>query len=181
MNPYVYLWKFLTELILKWELIQASGVPRGGFWGVQNPLEIPTFWQSWAEIRTVKVPKIKKILLYETKFLVPNYSCLQNSWLGATAPRSPFSLSSVLNWICWTPHTKKIPGLNPPFRKEFLGTPLFQAKLCRRAKTHFSVQNIFSENRTVYEITFKIIVHPDRLQMTIWRMRRITAATNTHS
>jgi hypothetical protein len=25
-----------------------------------------------------KVPKIKKILLYEMKFLVPNYSCLQN-------------------------------------------------------------------------------------------------------
>ena len=25
-----------------------------------------------------KVPKIKKILLYEMKFLVPNYGCLQN-------------------------------------------------------------------------------------------------------
>jgi len=25
-----------------------------------------------------KVPKIKKILLYEMKFFVPNYSCLQN-------------------------------------------------------------------------------------------------------
>jgi len=31
---------------------------------------------------------------------------------GATAPRSPFSLSSTLNWICWTPHPTK-----------FLGTP----------------------------------------------------------
>jgi len=29
-------------------------------------------------INTLKVPKIKKILLYEMKFLVPNYSCLQN-------------------------------------------------------------------------------------------------------
>ena len=30
---------------------------------------------------------------------------------GATAPRSPFSLSSVLNWICWNPPTpNKIPG-----------------------------------------------------------------------
>jgi len=27
---------------------------------------------------TNKLPKIKKILLYEMKFLVPNYSCLQN-------------------------------------------------------------------------------------------------------
>jgi hypothetical protein len=35
--------------------------------------------------------------------------------LVATAPRSPFPLSSVLNWICWTP---------PPPRTKFLGTPL---------------------------------------------------------
>ena len=64
-------------------------------------------------INSLKVPKIKKILLYEMKFLVPNYSCLQKPWLGATAPRSPFSLSSVLNWICRTPSPRppnKIPG-----------------------------------------------------------------------
>ena len=64
-------------------------------------------------INSLKVSKIKKLLLYEMKFLVPNYSCLQNPWLGGYAPRSPFSLSSVLNWICWTPPPKKI-----------LGTPL---------------------------------------------------------
>ena len=29
-------------------------------------------------IKSLKVPKIKKILLYEMKFFVPNYSCLQN-------------------------------------------------------------------------------------------------------
>jgi len=29
-------------------------------------------------ISSLKVPKIKKILLYEMKFLLPNYSCLQN-------------------------------------------------------------------------------------------------------
>jgi len=29
-------------------------------------------------INILKVPKIKKILLYEMKSLVPNYSCLQN-------------------------------------------------------------------------------------------------------
>jgi hypothetical protein len=30
---------------------------------------------------------------------------------GATAPRSPFSLPSVLNWICWPPPpSEKIPG-----------------------------------------------------------------------
>ena len=37
------------------------------------------------------------------KFLVPNYSCLQNPWLGEYHPKSPFSMSSVLNWVCWTP------------------------------------------------------------------------------
>jgi len=61
-------------------------------------------------ISSLKVPKIKKILLYEMKFLVKNHYCLQNSWLGSNAPRSPFSLSSVRNWICWTPPQNKIPG-----------------------------------------------------------------------
>ena len=57
-------------------------------------------------INSLKVTKMKKILLYEMKFLIPNYSCLQNPWLGGYRPpphRSVFSLSSVLNWICWTP------------------------------------------------------------------------------
>ena len=38
------------------------------------------------------------------KFLVPNYSCLQNPWLGGYHPQIP--VLSVLNWICWTPHEK---------------------------------------------------------------------------
>ena len=42
------------------------------------------------------------------KFLVPNYSCLQNPWLGGYSPQIP--VLSVLNWICWTPPPKKIPG-----------------------------------------------------------------------
>jgi len=29
-------------------------------------------------INSLEVPKIKKIILYEMKYLVPNYSCLQN-------------------------------------------------------------------------------------------------------
>ena len=51
-------------------------------------------------INSLKVPKIKKILLYEMKFLVPNYSCLQNPSLGGYRP-----CSSVLNWVCWNPPT----------------------------------------------------------------------------
>ena len=59
-------------------------------------------------INSFKVPKIKEILLYEIKFLVPNYSCLQNPWLGGFRPQIP--VFSVLNWICWTPPPNKIPG-----------------------------------------------------------------------
>ena len=44
---------------------------------------------------SLEVPKIEKILLYEMKFIVPNYGCLQNPWIGGYAPRSPFSLSST--------------------------------------------------------------------------------------
>ena len=58
-------------------------------------------------INSLKVTKIKKILLYEMKFLVPNYSCLQNPWIGSYCPQIP--VLSVLNWICWTP-PNKIPG-----------------------------------------------------------------------
>jgi len=52
-------------------------------------------------INSLRVSKIKKLLLYEMKFLVPNYSCLQNPWLGGYCPQIPFL--SVLNRICWTP------------------------------------------------------------------------------
>ena len=46
-------------------------------------------------INSLKVPKLKKILLYEMKFLVPNYSCLQNPWLGGYRPQIP-----VLSVLC---------------------------------------------------------------------------------
>ena len=64
-------------------------------------------------INILKVPKIKKILLYEMKFLVPNYSCLQNPWLGGLPPPDPLSLCPQLNL------------LNPPTPgTKFMGTPL---------------------------------------------------------
>ena len=63
-------------------------------------------------INSLKVPKIKKIFLYETKFLVPNYTCLQNPWLGGLPPPDPRSLCPQLNL------------LNPPPRTKFLCTPL---------------------------------------------------------
>jgi len=48
-------------------------------------------------INRLKVAKIKKILLYEMKFLVPNYSCLQKPWLGGLPPPDPRSLCPQLN------------------------------------------------------------------------------------
>jgi len=46
-------------------------------------------------INGFKVPRIKKILLYEMKFVVPNYSCLQNPRLGGYCPQIP-----VLSVLC---------------------------------------------------------------------------------
>jgi len=85
-------------------------------------------------INILRVPKIKKILLYEMKFLVPNYSCLQIPWLGSYRPQIP--VLSVLNWICWTP---------PPWTK-FLGTPLPTSKTEVQCDA-FSEWNA-AENRT---------------------------------
>ena len=64
-------------------------------------------------INSLKVPKIKKILLYEMKFVIPNYSCLQNSWLGGLPPPDPRS-------VCPLSSTEFV---EPP-RTKFLGTPL---------------------------------------------------------
>jgi len=47
------------------------------------------------------------------KFLVPNYSCLQNPWLGGLPPPDPHSLcplSSTEFVETPTPPKKKIPG-----------------------------------------------------------------------
>ena len=62
---------------------------------------------------------------------------------------------------------------------------MFQTKVVEKIKTHilYSIA-FFFKNRSVYEITWKNIVQPDRPQTTIWRMRityRIIKATNTHT
>jgi len=61
-------------------------------------------------INSLSVPKIKKILLYEMKFLVPNYNCLQNPWTGGYRHQIPFLsvLCSQLNLLNPTPN--KISG-----------------------------------------------------------------------
>ena len=61
-------------------------------------------------INSLKVPKIKKILPYEMKLLVPNYSCLQNLWLGGYRPQIPVLsvLCPQLNLLKPPPHPEQI-------------------------------------------------------------------------
>jgi len=70
-------------------------------------------------INSLKVRKIKKILLYEMKFLVPNNSCLQNPWLGGYRSQIP-----VISVLC-----PQLNLLTPPQRIKFLGTPLLICNL----------------------------------------------------
>jgi len=62
---------------------------------------------------------------------------------------------------------------------------MFQTKVVENIKTRvLDSVTFFLENCAVYEITWNNTVEPDRLQITIWRMRiacSITKATNTHS
>jgi hypothetical protein len=76
----------LLNKVTKMMMMMVRGVPRGvgGF----NPP--PPKFRNFD-----KVPKIKKILLYEMKFLVPTYSCRQNPGLGGHGPQIP--VLSVLN------------------------------------------------------------------------------------
>ena len=60
-------------------------------------------------INCLKVPKIKKLLLYEMKFLVPNYSCLQNPWLEGHRPQIPV-LCHLSSTEFVEPPPNKIPG-----------------------------------------------------------------------
>ena len=65
-------------------------------------------------VNSLKVPKIKKILLCEMKFLVPNYTCLQNLRLGGYRPPVPVPsvLCPQLNLLNPppAPRPEKIPG-----------------------------------------------------------------------
>ena len=84
-------------------------------------------------INSLKVPKIKKILLYEMKFLVPNYSCLQNHWQGGYRPQIPVLsvFCSQLNFLnAPPPPTNKFPGYATDDRTSLIHTWMFE--MCRR-------------------------------------------------
>ena len=86
-------------------------------------------------VNSLKVPKIKKILLYGMKFLVPNYNCLQNPWLGGYPVQNP-----SLSVLC-----PQLNLLNPlPPEKKFLGTPL-SATMLRVKEKNYSHTGRISE------------------------------------
>ena len=60
---------------------------------------------------SLKVPNIEKILLYEMKFIVPNYGCLQDPWRGGYRPQIP-----VLSVLC-----PQLNLLNPPLPNKIPG------------------------------------------------------------
>jgi hypothetical protein len=69
------------------------------------------------------------------KFLVPNYSCLQNPWLGGYHPQIP-----IISVLC-----PQLNLLNPP-RKKFLGTPLpidnLELRVTNACKSTILIQSI---------------------------------------
>jgi len=87
---------------------------------VRNCFTLPMTNKLVVIINSLKVPKIKKLLLYEMKFLILNYSCLQNPWLGGRGYRPqipilcPLSSTEFLeppppphkNTTCW--HSTKL-------------------------------------------------------------------------
>ena len=114
----------------------------------------------FAIINSLKVPKIKKILLYRMKFLVPNYSCLQNPWQGLYRPKIavPTVLCPQLNL------------LNPPPRIKFLGTPLlalltpltlYKPKVHHRlhnSPQHFPIRSQISPVYAIHSIFWRSIL-----------------------
>ena len=70
-------------------------------------------------------------------------------------------------------------------RSAILRTKHVSDRSCtKNQNTHTMFDNVFFENRTVYEIMWKNVVERGRLQETIWRMRIacwMPKATDTHS
>jgi hypothetical protein len=83
----------------------TSGVPKG--FGVNLPPEIPKFRHSWVEFLVPWNTHPQKPNLEYGFYWLANWV---EPWLGATAPRSPFSLPYILNLICWT-QRRKFPGV----------------------------------------------------------------------
>ena len=122
-------------------------------------------------LKSLKVPKIKKVLLNETKFLVPNYSSLQNPWLGGYCPQVP-----VLSVLCpqlnllkpppqqnsWVRHCTGTLLPSPihwvMYSRQFLCLVSEEAGCkCREEYTVYSIQyTVYSILYTVYCIQYTV-------------------------
>jgi hypothetical protein len=67
------------------------------------PPEIPKFYQSWAEFPVPWNIHPNNLIRIWVSFICKLSGTPDQ---GATAPRCPFSLPSIIKWICWTPPKK---------------------------------------------------------------------------
>ena len=101
-------------------------------------------------INSLKYQKLRKFYYMKWTFLYQITAASRTPDWGATAPRSPLSLSTVLNWNCWT----------PPPRTKFQGTPL-------RSCTRFLIIN----GRCVWRIfvgLFVQVTKPDDITSSLY-------------
>jgi hypothetical protein len=70
-------------------------------------------------MNSLKVPKIKKILSYEMKFPIPNYSFLRNPRLGGYRPQIPVLSVHCPQLNLLNPPPNKIPGYATDCGKAF--------------------------------------------------------------
>ena len=115
-------------------------------------------------IDSLKVPKIKKILIYEIKFLVPNYSCLQNPWLGGYRPQIP-----VLSVLC-----PQLNLLNPPEK-----IPGYATGCNNHNLLIFQLAQHISEKHSSHRTYSQCLRVPDRRPATTWV--HYTTCCNTQS
>jgi len=86
------------------------------------------------------------------KFLVPNYSCLQNPWLRGYRPQIPFL--SVLNWICWTPPPRNNSWVRHWLREVRLLFIIWYEKYIVFSVIHLVIELYFVWTRSNYSSSF---------------------------
>jgi len=104
---------------------------------VCNCFTLATTTKLVVTINSLKVPKIKKIVLYEMKFLVPNYRCLQNPWLGGC--RTPDRRS--LCRLSWTEFVE------PPEQNSWV-RHWSEGRTSARWEAHYCAYKVWSNRAT---------------------------------
>ena len=87
--------------------------------------------------------KVQKILLYEMKFLVLNYNCLQNPWLGGYRPQIP-----LLSVLCAQLNLLNPPEQNSWVRHWWKTTWKDSSEECAIAFQNRSVYSVFPSGMT---------------------------------